>query len=60
MVVVAATQGESESSYVLEKMEVGMFKFCLQKPKSVIFERLVRRFGYGVGGERKKKRKRAS
>ena len=36
-----------------------MFRSCLQRPKSVIFEGLVTRFGYGVGGEsEKKKRKR--
>ena len=33
-----------------------MFKSCLQRLKSVIFEGLVRRFGYGVRGERKKKK----
>ena len=44
-----------------------MFRSCLQRPRSVVFEGLVTRFSYGVGGERKKKmiekkkkRKRAS
>ena len=32
-----------------------MFRSCLQRPKSVIFEGLVTKFGYDVGVERKKK-----
>ena len=42
----AASNGEDENSSALEKMEVIVFKSCLQRPKSVIFEGLVRRFGY--------------
>ena len=57
VVVVAASQGEGESSYVLKEMEVGVFKFCLQRPNGVVFEGLLWRFGYGVGREGRKKKK---
>ena len=37
-------RGNGESfCVVLEKMEVGVFRSCLQRPKSVIFEGLVMR-----------------
>ena len=42
-VVVAVSRGSDESSYALEKMEVRVFEFCLQRPKDVIFEGLVMR-----------------
>ena len=32
-----------------------MFRSCFQRPKNVIFEGLLSRFGNGVGEERKKK-----
>ena len=47
MVVVAVLNGEGESSCVLEEMELVVFRSCLQRPKSVIFERFVRGYGYG-------------
>ena len=54
-VMVAVSNGEDKSSCVLEKMDgLVVFKSSLQRPKSVIFEGLVREFGYGVGGRRKK------
>ena len=59
VVVVAVSNGEDESSCVLERMGRVVFKSCIRRPKSVIFEGLVRGFSYGVGGERKKKKKRA-
>ena len=43
MVVVAVFNGQGESSCVLEKMEVGVFESCLQRPKDVIFASLVRK-----------------
>ena len=33
---------------VLEKMEFVVFKSYLQRPKNVIFEGFMRRYGYGV------------
>ena len=57
-VVIADPRRKDESfCALLEEMEVGAFRSCLQKPRGVIFEGLVTRFGYGVGGERKKKKK---
>ena len=62
MMVAVSREGD-ESSYVLEKIEVVVFRSCLQRPKDVIFEGFVREFGYGVEGlgfgvgERRKKKK---
>ena len=55
VVVVAASREEHERSCVIEKIEVRVFKACLQRPKSVIFEGLVRWFGYGVSEEEEEK-----
>ena len=48
MVVVATSNGDDESFCAIEKMEIGVFKSCLQRLKDVLFEGLVMRFGYGV------------
>ena len=56
MVVAASKEGD-ESFCVIEKMEVVVFRYCLQRLKDVIFEGFVREFGYGVGGRRKKMKK---
>ena len=50
-------QGGNDESFcvLVEKIKVGVFRSCLQRTKNVIFEGLVTRFGYAVGGERKKK-----
>ena len=52
-------QREKDESFyaLLEEMEVGVFRSCFKRSKSVILEGLVTRFDYGVGGERKKKKK---
>ena len=34
-----------------------MYRSCLQRPKDVIFEELSESYGYGDGGERKKKKR---
>ena len=64
MMVVGASREGDESSCVLKKMVVIVFRSCLQRPKDMIFEGFVREFGYGVGGRRKmmmkKKRRRRS
>ena len=42
VVMVAILNGEDKSSCVLEEIEVVVFRFCLQRPKDVIFEGLSR------------------
>ena len=39
-VVVAVLNGEEESSWVLDEMEVVVYRLCLQRPKDVVFEGL--------------------
>ena len=41
--VVAVSRKGNESSCVLEEIEIVVFKFCLYRPKDVIFEGLVMR-----------------
>ena len=36
-------------------MKLIVFRSCLQRPKDVVFKGLSKSFGYGEGGERKKK-----
>ena len=37
-------------------MKLVVFRSCLQRPKDTVFEGLSESFGYGEGGERKKKK----